>query len=81
MEWREPVGYGHPWIQTLQEGQGSLYVKEGIVSSRLEPLQWEDSSTEVLQGPKTNVVLGTCYHPPDQNAQSDLEMEIGEASK
>ena len=26
-------------------------------------------------GPQTNVVLGMCYHPPDQNAQNDLEME------
>ena len=68
-------------------GGVALYIKEGIVLSRLEHLNGSDSYTEMLwvaiQAPKTNVVLGTCYCPPAQKAQVDLEMEnkISEAPK
>lgn len=69
------------------KGGAAMYFKEGIVSNKLETLKGGISSTGLLWvtilGSKSNLVLGMCYCPPDQNTQGDFEIENGirEASK
>ena len=57
--------------------QSSCYMY--LVSQKLKMLQEDDCLTKsqrvIISGPKSNLVLMTCYCPPNPNAEVDFEME------
>lgn len=48
----------------------AICAKEGVESTRVEMEVGSDCAIE--PGSRSNLIMGTCYHPPEQKSEENL---------